>query len=243
MYFLLAGLFGFPAGDWIDELMESILGYKPSTLGKAWMFKTFGDNKATRMMIYGAGAGIGVDISKRVGMADMIPSEGNMLAYLTGAAGSTVWQMANAIASGDATKVVKAYSPALGYAIEATQGYRTTKDGGIAFRYEGLDRALKAAGFRPIEETIANDLRSINYTNDTIYRTDRKRLVNELALKLLRGEQLTADDKARAKELNLKMTDINKAKKKLTQTTQERLKESLSKRQKESLKGTPFDNY
>ena len=219
------------------------MGYKPSTLGKAWMYKTFGDNKATRMMIYGAGAGVGMDISKRVGMADMIPSEDNMLAYLTGAAGSTVWQMANAIATGDATKVVKAYSPALGHAIEAAQGYRTTKDGGVAFRYEGLDRMLKAAGFKPIEETIAADMQSIKYTNDTIYRNDRKRVVNELAMKLLRGEQLTSEDKARAKKLNLTMKNINDAKKKLTQTTQERFKESLSKRQKEGLKGTPADNY
>jgi hypothetical protein len=207
------------------------------------MFKTLGDNKATRMMIYGAGAGLGVDVSKRVGMADMIPSEDNMLAYLTGATGSTLWQMANAIATGDAIKVAKAYSPALGHALEAAQGYRTTKDGGIAFRYEGLDRALKAAGFRPIEESVTNDIQSIKYANDTIYRNDRKQLVNELALKLLKGEQLSDSDKARAKKLNVTMKNINDAKKKLTMTTQERFKESLSKRQKEELKGTPADKY
>lgn len=236
MYFLLAGLFGFPAIDWVDEWLEDELGYKPTVLAKAWILNKFGDNAVTRMSIYGVGAGVGVDVSKRVGMAGMFPSENSLLAYLTGAFGSTVQQMASAIASGDAVKVAKAWSPALGHALEAAQGYRTNSRGQVMFEYEGLDRLLKAAGFKPVGESVAIDTQSAMYADRTRQSDAKNKVKLKIAMKLNQGEELTDKDRALMKEHSITMKSIKDAQVKMLQTTKERTKAALTKRQREEYK-------
>ena len=78
-YFLMAGFAGLPGGDWLDELLEKWLGYKPSTVLKEELFKHMGDNPVTRTIIYGIFSNLGIDISRLVRMGGMFPDSDSLL--------------------------------------------------------------------------------------------------------------------------------------------------------------------
>lgn len=240
-YFMLAGLFGFPGADYLDELLEQLLGYKPSVLAKAWLFKTFGDSKLTRALAYGMGGAAGVDVSRRVGLADVVPSEDSLWKLVGGPTGSTITQFVTAAANGDGAGVVKAWSPALGHAVDAWRGYRTNTKGQIAARYEGLDRALKATGFRPVEEAITGDMQSAVYAERTRYRNERAAVMRRVAEKQLNGEQLTKEDYDDLRRLKVTGKQLMDARRKMGMTNKERIQDSLTRRDRENFAGTPLD--
>lgn len=240
-YFMLAGLFGFPGADYLDELLEQLLGYKPSVLAKAWLFKTFGDSKLTRALAYGMGGAAGVDVSRRVGLADVVPSEDSLWKLVGGPTGSTITQFVTAAANGDGAGVVKAWSPALGHAVDAWRGYRTNTKGQVAARYEGLDRALKATGFRPVEEAITGDMQSAVYAERTRYRNERAAVMRRVAEKQLNGEQLTKEDYDDLRRLKVTGKQLMDARRKMGMTNKERIQDSLTRRDRENFAGTPLD--
>ena len=240
-YFMLAGLFGFPGADYLDELLEQLLGYKPSVLAKAWLFKTFGDSKLTRALAYGMGGAAGVDVSRRVGLADVVPSEDSLWKLVGGPTGSTITQFVTAAANGDGAGVVKAWSPALGHAVDAWRGYRTNTKGQVAARYEGLDRVLKATGFRPVEEAITGDMQSAVYAERTRYRNERAAVMRRVAEKQLNGEQLTKEDYDDLRRLKVTGKQLMDARRKMGMTNKERIQDSLTRRDRENFAGTPLD--
>lgn len=240
-YFMLAGLFGFPGADYLDELLEQLLGYKPSVLAKAWLFKTFGDSKLTRALAYGMGGAAGVDVSRRVGLADVVPSEDSLWKLVGGPTGSTITQFVTAAANGDGAGVVKAWSPALGHAVDAWRGYRTNTKGQVAARYEGLDRVLKATGFRPVEEAITGDMQSAVYAERTRYRNERAAVMRRVAEKQLNGEQLTKDDYDDLRRMKVTGKQLMDARRKMGMTNKERIQDSLTRRDRENFAGTPLD--
>lgn len=240
-YFMLAGLFGFPGADYLDELLEQLLGYKPSVLAKAWLFKTFGDSKLTRALAYGMGGAAGVDVSRRVGLADVVPSEDSLWKLVGGPTGSTITQFVTAAANGDGAGVVKAWSPALGHAVDAWRGYRTNTKGQVAARYEGLDRMLKATGFRPVEEAITSDMQSAVYAERTRYRNERAKVMQRVAEKQLNGEQLAKEDYDDLRRLKVTGKQLMDARRKMGMTNKERIQDSLTRRDRENFAGTPLD--
>ncbi len=241
-YFMLAGLLGFPGADYLDDWLKEWLGYKPSVLAKAWLFKNFGDNPFTRSVVYGiAGGTVGVDVSRRVGLADVIPNEASIWANLSGPTGSTIAQLIQAAASGEGTAIIKAWSPALGHTLEAVQGYRINTRGQIAARYEGLDRALKLAGFRPVEEAITTDMQSAVYAERTRTKDAKAKVLRDMAEKRVNGEQLDRDDYELMREHKITGEQLQNAVRKMQMTNKERIKSSLTKSDKRFAKDTPLD--
>ena len=239
-YFLMAGLLGFPGADYLDELLETLLGYKPSVLAKAWIFKNLGDNPLTRAIVYGVGGAAGVDVSRRVGLADVVPNEASIWANLSGPTGSTLAQLASAAARQDGTAAVKAWSPAMGHMLDAVNGYRVNSRGQIAAKYEGLERVLKAAGFRPVKESITSDMQSAMYAERDRYKNERAALLREMAEKQLDGKRLTNEDMKKLRELNITGRQLNDAIRKMEMTNDERIRASMTRRDREMLEGTPL---
>lgn len=239
-YFLMAGLLGFPGADYLDELLETLLGYKPSVLAKAWIFKNLGDNPLTRAIVYGVGGAAGVDVSRRVGLADVVPNEASIWANLSGPTGSTLAQLASAAARQDGTAAVKAWSPAMGHMLDAVNGYRVNSRGQIAAKYEGLERVLKAAGFRPVKESITSDMQSAMYAERDRYKNERAALLREMAEKQLDGKRLTNEDMKKLRELNITGRQLNDAIRKMEMTNDERIRVSMTRRDREMLEGTPL---
>jgi hypothetical protein len=136
---------------------------------------------------------------------------------------------------------VKAWSPALGHAVDAWRGYRTNTKGQVAARYEGLDRMLKATGFRPVEEAITSDMQSAVYAERTRYRDERAAVMRRIAEKQLNGEQLTKDDYDDLRRLKVTGKQLAEARRKMGMTNRERIKDSLTRRDRETFAGTPLD--
>lgn len=239
-YFLMAGFAGLPGGDWLDELLEKWLGYKPSTVLKEELFKHMGDNPVTRTIIYGIFSNLGIDISRRVGMSGMFPDSDSLLGYALGPAGSVAWNGINSAASGDYIKAVKALNPALGNIAEAVRGYSTNSKGQVSYKYKGIERYLKSMGFRPVGQSMEADMASALYTDKQRSKDTRQKLLMEAARKRADGVKLTDEELTKLRKAGVTGSQLRKAVKDMQMSTSERMKQTLSKKQKKEFAGNPL---
>lgn len=239
-YFLMAGFAGLPGGDWLDELLEKWLGYKPSTVLKEELFKHMGDNPVTRTIIYGIFSNLGIDISRRVGMGGMFPDSDSLLGYALGPAGSVAWNGINSAASGDYIKATKALNPALGNIAEAVRGYSTNSKGQVSYKYKGTERYLKSMGFRPVGQSVEADMTSALYTDKQRSKDARQKLLMEAARKRADGIKLTDEELTKLRKAGVTGSQLRKAVKDMQMSTSERMKQTLNKKQKKEFAGNPL---
>lgn len=239
-YFLMAGFAGLPGGDWLDELLEKWLGYKPSTVLKEGLFKHMGDTPVTRTIIYGIFSNLGIDISRRVGMGGMFPDSDSLLGYALGPAGSVAWNGINSAASGDYIKATKALNPALGNIAEAVRGYSTNSKGQVSYKYKGTERYLKSMGFRPVGQSVEADMTSALYTDKQRSKDARQKLLMEAARKRADGIKLTDEELTKLRKAGVTGSQLRKAVKDMQMSTSERMKQTLNKKQKKEFAGNPL---
>lgn len=239
-YFLMAGFAGLPGGDWLDDLLEKWLGYKPSTVLKEELFKHMGDTPVTRTIIYGVFSNLGIDISRRVGMSGMFPDSDSLLGYALGPAGSVAWNGINSAASGDYIKAVKALNPALGNIAEAVRGYSTNSKGQVSYKYKGIERYLKSMGFRPVGQSMEADMTSALYTDKQRSKDARQKLLMEAARKRADGIKLTDEELTKLRKAGVTGSQLRKAVKDMQMSTSERMKQTLNKKQKKEFAGNPL---
>lgn len=238
-YLLMAGFAGLPGGDWLDEFLEKILGYKPSSVLKMELFKNLGDNPVSRTLVYGIFSNLGVDISRRVGMSSMFPDYDSLLGYLAGPAGSVIpGSIVNAM-SGDYIKAMKTINPAMGNIAEALRGYSTNSKGQVSYKYEGTERYLKGMGFRPVGQSLASDMSSATYAEKTRTKDKRQKLLMDAARKRADGERLTAAEMTELRKNGITGAQLKKAVGDLTLTTTERTQKYMSKQQKKDFADVP----
>nr|DAU60548.1 MAG TPA: Chromatin remodeling complex ATPase [Caudoviricetes sp.] len=239
-YFLMAGFAGLPGGDWLDELLEKWLGYKPSTVLKEELFKHMGDTPVTRTIIYGIFSNLGIDISRRVGMGGMFPDSDSLLGYALGPAGSVAWNGINSAASGDYIKATKALNPALGNIAEAVRGYSTNSKGQVSYKYKGTERYLKSMGFRPVGQSVEADMTSALYTDKQRSKDARQKLLMEAARKRADGIKLTDEELTKLRKAGVTGSQLRKAVKDMQMSTSERMKQTLNKKQQKEFAGNPL---
>ena len=238
-YLLMAGFAGLPGGDWLDEFLEKILGYKPSSVLKMELFKNLGDNPVSRTLVYGIFSNLGVDISRRVGMSGMFPDSDSLLGYLTGPAGSVIpGSIANAM-SGDYIKAMKTINPAIGNIAEALRGYSTNSKGQVSYKYEGTERYLKGMGFKPVGQSLAADMSSATYAEKTRTKDKKQKLLMNAARKRADGEKLTTAEMTELRKNGITGAQLKKAVGDLTLTTAERAQKYMSKQQKKDFADVP----
>lgn len=238
-YLLMAGFAGLPGGDWLDEFLEKILGYKPSSVLKMELFKNLGDNPVSRTLVYGIFSNLGVDISRRVGMSSMFPDNDSLLEYLAGPAGSVIPGSIASAMSGDYIKVMKTVNPAIGNIAEALRGYSTNSKGQVSYRYEGTEKYLKGMGFRPVGQSLAADMSSATYAEKTRTKNKKQKLLMDAARKRADGEKLTTAEMTELRKNGITGAQLRKAVGDLTLTTTERAQKYMSKQQKKDFADVP----
>ena len=238
-YLLMAGFAGLPGGDWLDEFLEKILGYKPSSVLKMELFKKLGDNPVSRTLVYGIFSNLGVDISRRVGMSSMFPDYDSLLEYLAGPAGSVIPGSIASAMSGDYIKVIKTINPAIGNIAEALRGYSTNSKGQVSYRYEGTEKYLKGMGFRPVGQSLAADMSSATYAEKTRTKNKKQKLLMDAARKRADGEKLTTAEMTELRKNGITGAQLKKAVSDLTLTTAERAQKYMSKQQKKDFADVP----
>ena len=238
-YLMTAGLWNaFPFQDALLALLGSIFGVDdPEKVAKKAMMEWAGDDPTSKALVnvanYGAGALVGADISQRVGLKGVVPETSNILQG--GPLGSTVMGIARSIINSDANGALKSLSPAMGNIYGATVGYNTDSKGRKTVDYDGWDRAMRAMGFRTVNEAVATDAQGIVY-NYKQQKTKARTKAKESYL-----EDPSYENRKLLKDLGYTDSQINKLKGNKSTTKKERSKQGLSKADQKEL--APIFNY
>jgi hypothetical protein len=124
---LLSGIFGAPGGDALKAFIDLLIpGDDDRDLEmeiKKWVSETSLPDLVKKTILYGALSNLGIDIGRRVGMGDFIPSE---LSDFTGPTFSTIYRTWNAVPKifddGNFFDMIEAVSPGLANPIKAIVG-------------------------------------------------------------------------------------------------------------------------
>lgn len=165
-YLLAAGLCGLPALDWLDPLLAWVTGTKsPKLAVQAAIMEAAGGTPMGkfigRMAMYGLPSSlVGVDLSSRVGLSDVVPTElKNLLPPLA----TKIPQFMQDIFSEAKINAVRDFSPAIYNQIAAWgTGKSYDKRGRINAEYNTFyDKLLRSIGFKSTDERVDSDIRRI----------------------------------------------------------------------------------
>lgn len=197
--FLIAGVYAFPGGEALKELIKAATskngygGWDAELELKAWLTDWAGNDpekqKWARVVMYGAFSlePLGVDISRRVGGSDFIPTSPSDFA---GAGPSSLWRSVQFSLQGEWAEALRAVATGpgnLAVALSQDKFSRsvTDRDRPIAEVTPG-DVFKKAIGFRPYEEAKEVDVaRLIAYENER-YRRLQVEVVDGIIASVLR---------------------------------------------------------
>lgn len=165
-YLLAAGLCGLPALDWLDPLLAWVTGTKsPKLAVQAAIMEAAGGTPMGkfigRMAMYGLPSSlVGVDLSSRVGMSDVVPTE--LKGFLPPLA-TKIPQFMQDIFSEAKINAVRDFSPAIYNQIAAWgTGKSYDKRGRINAEYNTFyDKLLRSIGFKSTDERVDSDIRRI----------------------------------------------------------------------------------
>jgi hypothetical protein len=164
----MSGLFGLPAFDLIKNLLKSLFGKDLELETKKVIGESSLPTPIKKTLLYGALSNAGIDIGRRVGMGDFIPSD---YRDFTGPALSTIWNVVEAMpkifTDANFMDTIEAISPGAANPIKEflTGETRDKRRGRTRFKYEtGVEKGARALGFRPTREAVEGDaVRLANY--------------------------------------------------------------------------------
>ena len=228
-YFLTSGLLGIPAfglpDDWFDDKFSLSL--------KKYLMEWAGNDRAKRMAaeiaLYGMPSLLGADVSSRVGLGDIIPTQGRDIA---GPAVSKLLSFGRDAFNGDGASALRDVSPGL-YNIYAAfgAGESSGKRGRTNNRYlTAQDRLLRAMGFRSVKESTASDVSRIETMEKKDAAAEKQQAVDAYI------EKPTSENKAKLKELGVKDKTVETERKKKGQTRLQRTRDTLSKKDQKAKK-------
>jgi hypothetical protein len=220
MYLLTAGLLQVPLFDWWDKLF----GGKDKI--QKYIMEATGDSPLARQLaitaMYGLAANAGVDMSRRVGLADVIPSEGK---NLVPPAINKPISFAQDMAAGNYANAVRDVSPGLynqyaAWVAGASEGSRGRTNGVYDDMYSKM---LRAAGFTSTDERIASDIQRITYNQKDEKAKEKQKAIDEFI------DNPTNENAKRLKELGVKPSTVKKERERKKRSKLDRIKVDMSK--------------
>ena len=158
----LSGLLGVPGFELLKEFVKWLTGTDVELEMKKFVGESDLPAPVKRTLLYGGLSNVGVDVGRRAGMGDFIPSQGS---DFLGPTVSTLWRVIPRIFDdGNFYDTLDAISPGLSNPIKA---FRGTKDkrGREKFTPDTAgEKAARFLGARPLREAIESDaVRLANY--------------------------------------------------------------------------------
>ena len=163
-FLAISGIWGVPGVGVIFSILKGLFDFDPEEKMKKAALEWAGKDKAklaiVQLPLYGALAPIaGVDVSKRAGIGDAIPT--TVLDLLGPTVGKTT-QFATALGQGNTIAALKAFSPGLGNFAQAYAGEVTGKRDRVKTVYDTAgERLARGLGFVPIDEALERDTKRI----------------------------------------------------------------------------------
>lgn len=245
-WIFFAGAFGLPAEDLLWALVglisEPVFGVSPKQAVRQFLLEASKDASlpervAIRTLLYGGLSNVGIDISSRVGMADIIPGLGEdynkdanpiikVAEKFGGATGGTIAQFYLNATKGDKLGMLRSISPGA-YNIVTAAIIGESKDGRgrITTKYDdAMSRIIRGMGFKSTNEAIDTELGSLKYYNMNKTSKEKQNAIDDYLDAEERKENLASYAK-KLKELGVKRSTVVKARKDRKKDRRERLKE------------------
>lgn len=244
-WIFFAGAFGLPAEDLLWALVgfisEPVFGVSPKQAVRQFLLEASKDASlperlAIRTLLYGGLSNVGIDISSRVGMADIIPGLGEdynkdanpiikAMEKFGGATGGTIAQFYLNATKGDNLGMLRSISPGAYNMYTAAIGESRDGRGRITTKYDdAMSRIIRGMGFKSTNEAIDTELGSLKYYNMKKKAEERQNAIDDYLDAEERKENLAPYIK-KLNELGVKRSTIVKARKDRKKDRRERLKE------------------
>lgn len=222
-YFLAAGLMGLPMLDFFDKWP---FDEKLKLSVEECLMEVAGDNPlgkklATAALFGVAAAVLGIDLSNRAGLSDVIPTRGS---DLMGPALSKVANLISDSLKGNGMSAIRDVSPGIYNVMAAARGYSEGKRGRVNDRYNTFyDKVLRAMGFKSTDERVNSDIdRIVNMRKKK--ETQEKQDAIDAYL-----DNPSAENARRLKALGVKPKTVADERKKKQQSRRERTQSGMSK--------------
>lgn len=159
---LISGYYALPGLELLKNSVKSMFDVDIELEAKKYLMNWAGSNpekqKIAKTIMYGIGSNAGVDISRRIGGGDYIPSEGK---DLLGPTISTVVRAAQLAAKKEWIEALRAISPSAGNLVLMLETDGQISDpwnrGRLKAKLKPEEKALKALGFTIAGESIERD--------------------------------------------------------------------------------------
>jgi N12 class adenine-specific DNA methylase len=244
-WIFFAGAFGLPAEDLLWALVglisEPVFGVSPKQAVRQFLLEASKDASlpervAIRTLLYGGLSNVGIDISSRVGMNDIIPGLGEdynkdanpvikAMEKFGGATGGTIAQFYLNATKGDNLGMLRSISPGMYNIYTAAIGESKDGRGRITTKYDdAMSRIIRGMGFKSTNEAIDTELGSLKYYNMNKTSKEKQNAIDDYLDAEERKENLAPYAK-KLKELGVKRSTVVKARKDRKKDRRERLKE------------------
>ena len=226
-FLLTGGLLGLPALDlldwWLDDKFKLKLKKMVLEAGKDSPALDF----AGKTALYGLpGSVLGIDVTSRAGLADVVPTSGR---DLIGATLSKSTQFAKDFAEGNKAAMIRDFSPALYNYYTAMAGHSEGRRGRTNDTYDtAYDRLLRALGFRSMKESLSSDVSRITTMEKKEASTEKQKAIDDFL------EDPSTENARRLQELGIKPQAVETERKKKKETRLERTAGSFSKKEQKA---------
>lgn len=228
-YLLAAGLCGLPALDWLDEVLGWVFGKSPKLAAQEAIMEAAGGTPVGkfigRMAMYGLPSSlVGVDLSSRVGMSDVVPTElKNFLPPLA----TKIPQFMQDIFSEAKINAVRDFSPAIYNQIAAWGTGKTyDKRGRINAEYNTFyDKLLRSIGFKSTDERVDSDIRRITSERRSELNAEKQKAVDAYIA------HPTPQNMKKLKDLGVKDSTVKKERERKKEDSYNRTKGGMTKKE------------
>ena len=229
-YLLAAGLCGLPALDWLDPLFAWVTGTKsPKLAVQAAIMEAAGGTPMGkfigRMAMYGLPSSlVGVDLSSRVGMSDVVPTE--LKGFLPPLA-TKIPQFMQDIFSEAKINAVRDFSPAIYNQIAAWgTGKSYDKRGRINAEYNTFyDKLLRSIGFKSTDERVDSDIRRITSVRRSELNAEKQKAVDAYIA------HPTPQNMQKLKDLGIKDSTVKNERERKKEDSYNRTKGGMTKKE------------
>lgn len=228
-YLLASGLCGLPGLDWLDEVLGWIFGKSPKLAAQEAIMEATGGTPVGkfigRMAMYGLPSSlVGVDLSSRVGLSDVVPTElKNFLPPLA----TKIPQFMQDIFSEAKINAVRDFSPAIYNQIAAWgTGKSYDKRGRINAEYNTFyDKLLRSIGFKSTDERVDSDIRRITSERRSELNAEKQKAVDAYIA------HPTPQNMQKLKDLGIKDSTVEKERERKKEDSYNRTKGGMTKKE------------
>ena len=228
-YLLAAGLCGLPALDWLDEVLGWIFSKSPKLAAQEAIMEAAGGTPVGkfigRMAMYGLPSSlVGVDLSNRVGLSDVVPTE--LKGFLPPLA-TKIPQFMQDIFSEAKINAVRDFSPAIYNQIAAWgTGKSYDKRGRINAEYNTFyDKLLRSIGFKSTDERVDSDIRRITSERRSELTKKKQEAVDAYIA------HPTPQNMQKLKDLGIKDSTVKKERERKKEDSYNRTKGGMTKKE------------